>query len=66
MKHCRNHPLRDVVTKFFDLFSDVLHEGIARPLSDEHHHKDRATSNEHCHGTTRSDRMGSYFGHLDV
>jgi len=54
------------VTKFFDLFSDVLHEGIARPLSDEHHHKDRATSDEHCHGTTRSDRMGSYFGHLDV
>ena len=66
MKHRLNHLLGDVVAKLFDLLSDVLHEGVARPSSDEHDHKDGAASNEHCHGTTRLDRVGSYFGRLDV
>ena len=66
MKHRRNHSLRDVVAKFLDLLPDVLHEGITRPSSDKHDHENGAASNEHCHGTTRSDRVGSYFGRLDV
>ena len=66
MKHRRNHSLRYIVTEFFDLFPDVFHKSVARPPSDKHDHEDRTTSNEHCHGTTRSYRVGSDFGRFDV
>ena len=47
----------DACTEFLNLLSDVLQEGIAAPMTNQHDHEERDAHQVHRHGSSTVDGM---------
>ena len=57
------HPGGDPCTEFLDMTMDVMEEGITGPAAYQHDGENWHPGQVHCHGGTRSYRMGANVAH---
>ena len=54
---CLYHFHTDACTEFLNLLSDVLQEGIAAPMTNQHDHEERDAHQVHRHSSSTLDGM---------